>query len=361
MVSRALDNLRITTDFAMRVCALLRASGVQVGIQQSTACVQAVLLLGTINEDELRGICRATLINRKQDLWHLHRVFDLVLRDFLSQSGVSQDTPKEKRDPAIVRRSLFSEDSSSSDTDGRITQAQGYSTRDIDHHQDFRLIPKRDVSSALAELRNVAKRHASIRRRKFKRTRRCGRVDLRSSMRDSVKFDGEIIKLRFKRKKPTHSRFVVVSDVSGSMEIYSIFLLNFLHVLNSSRRMKMESFVFSTRLDNVTAHFTAWSGGTKIGAALEDLNQRYGGSITSKTTVIIMSDGWDTGDASLLDNEMATLHRRAKNVIWINPLKAAPGYEPLAVGMATARPYCDRFITGHSIDSLEAFAAVLGS
>ena len=161
------------------------------------------------------------------------------------------------------------------------------------------------------------------------------------------------------------------------MEIYSIFLLNFLHVLNSSRRMKMESFVFSTRLEcltkqfrsrdfsemleNVTAHFTAWSGGTKIGAALEDLNHRYGGSITSKTTVIIMSDGWDTGDASLLDNEMATLHRRAKSVIWINPLKAAPGYEPLAVGMATARPYCDRFITGHSIDSLEAFAALLGS
>ncbi len=233
------------------------------------------------------------------------------------------------------------------------------------------------MPSALAELRKVAKKHASIRRRKFKSTRLSGRIDLRNSLRDSVRFDGEIIKLRFKRKKPTHMRFVVVSDVSGSMEIYSIFLLNFLHILNSSRRMKIESFVFSTRLEcltkqfrsrdfsemlkNVTAHFTAWSGGTKIGVALADLNHKYGGLITPQTTVIIMSDGWDTGDVALLDQAMATLHRRAKSVIWINPLKAAPDYQPIAIGMATARPYCDRFITGHSIDSLEAFAALLGS
>ena len=361
----------------MRVCALLRASGVQVGSQQSIACVQATLLLGTIDEDELRGICRTTLINRKQDLWQLHRVFDLVLRDFLSRGSASQDIPKEKRDPTVVRRSLYSEDSSSSETGGRTTQTQGYSTNDVDHQKDFRLIPKRDVSSALAELRKVAKRHASIRRRKLQRSRRHGRIDMRSSLRESVRSGGELINLSFKRKKPTHSRFVIVSDVSGSMEIYSIFLLNFLHVLNSSRHMKMESFVFSTRLEcltkqfrsrdfgemleNITAHFTAWSGGTKIGIALDDLNQRYGGLLTPKTTVIILSDGWDTGDVAWLDRAMATLHSRAKSVIWINPLKAAPGYEPLAIGMATARPYCDRFITGHSIDSLEAFAALLGS
>ena len=372
-----LDNLRITTDFSLRICALLRASGVEVGIQQSIACVQATLLVGTFSEDELKGIYSATLINRKQDLWQLYRVFDLVLRDYLSQNLTDQDLPKDKRDPVVVQRRIYSEDSSSSETGGRSTQTQGYSVHDVDHRKDFNLIPKRDISSALAALKNVAKKHASIRRRKYKHARRSGRLDLRNSVRDSVRYDGEIIKWRFKRKKPTRLRFVVVSDVSGSMEIYSIFLLNFLHVLNSSRQMKMESFVFSTRLEcltkqfrsrnfsemleNVTAHFTAWSGGTKIGVALEDLNHRYGGLITPKTTVIIMSDGWDTGDIALLDNEMATLHRRAKSVIWINPLKAAPGYEPIAIGMATARPYCDQFITGHSIDSLEAFAGLLGS
>jgi uncharacterized protein with von Willebrand factor type A (vWA) domain len=192
-----------------------------------------------------------------------------------------------------------------------------------------------------------------------------------------VKFDGEIMHWRFKRKIPTHSRFVIVSDVSGSMEVYSVFLLNFLHLLNLDGHLQMESFVFSTRLErltryvrsrafpemlkNVSLHFSGWSGGTKIGAAVEALNTTYESVITPKTNVIIMSDGWDTGDIALLDREMARLRRRAKSIIWLNPLKGAPAYEPLALGMATARPYCDQFIAGHSLDSLDEFAGLLSA
>ena len=112
-------------------------------------------------------------------------------------------------------------------------------------------------------------------------------------------------------------------------------------------------------LDAVSLHFSGWSGGTKIGAAIADLNETYASVISSKSVVVIMSDGWDTGDAELLDRAMAKLSNRAKSVVWINPLKGDANYEPLALGMATARPYCDEFVSGHSIESLSKFARLL--
>lgn len=240
------DNLRITADFSMRLCALLRRRGVEIGTQQSIACMRAVLLLGTFNEEELKSVYRTTLINRKQDLWHLLDVYDILLKDYLSSAVEDGETSTSQgRAPTVVKRRYHAENDASA-AGMEVALKQGYSVREVDHYKDFRLMPHSEVPAAMAELKKIAKKHASIVRRKSRRDRRHGRVDLRASVRDSVKFDGEILSWRFKRKIPTHSRFVIVADVSGSMEIYSIFLLNFLHLLNLNRQMKMESFVFST-------------------------------------------------------------------------------------------------------------------
>ncbi len=185
----------------------------------------------------------------------------------------------------------------------------------------------------------------------------------------------EIVLWCYRRRIPTVTPLVIVVDVSGSMEIYSVFLLNFLHLLSRNRWLKIEVFIFSTDLQSMTAHFrrknfravldsvsrhfSGWSGGTKIGEAIKELNTTYATAITPKTVVTIISDGWDTGDAELLDHEMAKVAGRAKSIVWINPLKGDPGYEPLAQGMAIARPYCNEFISGHSIDSLDRFASLL--
>ena len=375
-MATAFENLAITTDFTLRLCALLRQNGVDIGTQQSIACMQAILVVGTVDQDELKGIYRATLINRKQDLWQLHAAFEQLLKDYRSPRLTDDDgSNNERRKAVVVKRRQYSDDKSASASGEDLAWTEGYSIREVDHHKDFRLIPKKEVPAAMAELRKIAKEHASIARRKSRRAKHHGNIDLRSSVRDSVKFDGEIVTWRFKRKRPTHSRFVVICDVSGSMEIYSIFLLNFLHLFNLHHRMKLESFVFSTRLErltkqfnsrnfqemlqNVALHFSAWSGGTKIGAAVEALNETYGSMTTPKTSVIIMSDGWDTGDVALLDREMEKLRSRVKSIVWLNPLKGSPLYEPLAMGMATARPYCDQFISGHSLNSLEKFASLL--
>lgn len=372
-MAKPFDNLRITTDFTLRLCARLREGGVQVGMQQSTACIDAIILLRSLDEEALKAVYRITLINRKQDLHQLELVYDLLMRDYLAPRKIQSavDVSHEPERVVIKRRQYGNDDSTPIDDETACTE--GYSVREVDWRKDFRLTPKEEIPTVLAELEKIARQYAAIARRKKRRSRRRGPIDLRETLRDSVRYDGEIVKLHYKRRVPTHSRWVIVSDVSGSMEIYSVFLLNFLFMLNKNRRMKMEGFVFSTRLEhlaqcfrvddfqemlrNVATRFSAWSGGTKIGAAIETLNETYATMVTPKTNVVIISDGWDTGDIALLDHEMARLRSRARSITWINPLKGSPLYEPLAVGMATAQPYLDRFITGHSLESLATFAA----
>ena len=377
MAATPSDNLKITTDFSLRLCALLRQSGVRVGSQQTIACMQAVLLLEVFNEDELKGVYRATLINRKQDMYHLDRAYDLLMKDYLRPRSEKAESSEERnRKTVIAKTREYAGVMAPAKDEEEQVRTEGYSAREVNHQKDFRLVSRRRMPDYVSELERIARRYATIARRKTKRAKRGGRVDLRASIRESVKFDGEVMRLRFKRKVPTHSRFVVVCDVSGSMEIYGVFLLNFLYHLHRLRKIRVESFVFSTYLQsltkefrsknfpemlrNVAMHFTGWSGGTKIGAAIESLNETYATSVTPKSTVIIMSDGWDTGDIALLDREMSRLRRRVKSVIWINPLKGELDYEPLAIGMAAARPYCDHFIAGHNIESFAEFARLIG-
>jgi uncharacterized protein len=374
------NNLRITVDFSLKLIYLLRNTGVSIGMQQTVICIQSILLLKKINKDQLKTIYRVTLINRKEDLFHLHRMFDLLWMEYMDPRPKAKGSPKdtEKEDGVVLKLLQYdgTNEDENEDTE-ELTEAQGYSTRDINYHKDFRNIAKEDIPSVLLELNKIAKKYALIPRRKMKDSKRAGKIDMRKSIRESVKYGGEILNWRYKKQIPTHSRFVVVSDVSGSMELYSIFLLNFLHLLHNHNRIKIESFIFSTHLQpltkyfrskdfqgvlkNVSLHFSGWSGGTKIGKAIETLNETYSSVITPKTTVIIMSDGWDTGDINLLDHEMSKLRNRAKSIIWLNPLKGDLSYEPLALGMATAYPYCDKFISCHSMESLKDFAKLLSN
>lgn len=374
---RAFSNVDHCIEFSLRLFGLLRDEGVKLGTLQTIACTRAIALLAAVEPDQLLRICRTTLINRKEDLPALQRVFATLLQLHFSPSDVGESELRLLgQDAALtVTKQLTLGDANAESDDEDAQDLQSYSVHEVDHHKDFRFMTREEFPAILKILEKIARRHAALTRRKSKKSKLGGTIDLRSSIRESVRFDGEIFDWRFKHRIPTHTRLTVIVDVSGSMEIYSMFLLNFLHLINQNHRLKIEVFVFSTELqpltqyfrlrnfrsmlDNVSMHFSGWSGGTKIGQALASLNDDYAGAVTSKTVVTIMSDGWDTGDAALLDREMAKLKRRAKSLVWINPLKGDASYEPLATGMATARPYCDEFISGHSIDTLEQFGALI--
>jgi uncharacterized protein with von Willebrand factor type A (vWA) domain len=167
---------------------------------------------------------------------------------------------------------------------------------------------------------------------------------------------------------------VLVCDVSGSMEPYARMLLSYMQACVSARR-RVEAFAFGTRLTRVTRELRArdpdaalasaagavadWSGGTRIGDSLATLNREHGGRVGRGALVVLLSDGWDRGEPEVLAAEMRRLRRCAHRVVWLNPLKAGPDYEPLTRGMVAALPHVDRFLAGNSLASLEELAKLM--
>ena len=192
--------------------------------------------------------------------------------------------------------------------------------------------------------------------------------------------DGDVLAWHRSRPRRRPRKVVLLIDVSGSMEPYSRGLLRFAHaaVSGSGRTgVKVEAFAVGTRLTRLTQELSEpnpdaalglatdatrdFSGGTRLGDTLAQFVSDWGApGIARGAEVVVLSDGWDRGDAALLDDTMARLALLARRVIWVNPLRASPGYAPLARGMATALPHVDEFVDGHSFGSLENLAELLG-
>jgi uncharacterized protein len=170
-------------------------------------------------------------------------------------------------------------------------------------------------------------------------------------------------------RKRRRTKLVVLCDVSGSMDLYSRFLLQVLFALQRAFA-RVETFAFSTRLVRITDPArdsyrdaldalarlprAGWSGGTKIGECLEAFRGGWPRSVDRRTVVVVLSDGWDTGDPDVLAGALRAIRRRAGRVVWLNPLLGSPGYEPLTRGMQAALPHVDVFAPAHDLPSLEA-------
>jgi uncharacterized protein with von Willebrand factor type A (vWA) domain len=199
-------------------------------------------------------------------------------------------------------------------------------------------------------------------------------VDLRATLRRAHRTGGDPLRLarRVAREKPR--RLVVLCDISGSMEPYARAMLQLLYGAAGSARA--EVFTFATRLTRLTQalrHATPgqalaragrtapdWSGGTRIGVALKEFIDRYGRrGMARGAVVLVISDGWETGDAALLGREMARLSRLAYRIVWANPRTASPRYRPLVGGMAAAWPHCDAVVSAHSLAAVPDLVAAL--
>ncbi|HWP35065.1 MAG TPA: VWA domain-containing protein, partial [Thermodesulfobacteriota bacterium] len=180
---------------------------------------------------------------------------------------------------------------------------------------------------------------------------------------------GELIELAYRERRPKRVRLVALCDVSGSMDLYSRFLVQFLYALQNVFA-RVETFAFSTRLTRLTDELRGpsfagalarlsgvrdWSGGTRIGESLATFNREWGERLVDRRTIVlILSDGWDTGDPDLLAQEVLAIRRRAGRLVWLNPLLGDPGYQPLTRGMAAALPLVHAFLPAHNLASLRA-------
>lgn len=198
---------------------------------------------------------------------------------------------------------------------------------------------------------------------------------MRRLVRASLATGGDPVERTFRRRVEVLRKLVVICDVSGSMEAYARALMLFLHALTRTGR-GVEVFAFGTRLSRLTHDLTGrdperaleaaarrvvdWSGGTRIGASLKMFNDEWGRrALTRGAVVVVVSDGWEREDAAAVGHEMARIQRQAYAVVWVNPLKGHPDYQPLAGGMRAALPYVDRFLPGHNLASLEELSEVL--
>ena len=355
--------------------AALRAAGVRVGMGELMAGHRALAAVDASSRGDAYLALRAALCSRRGDLEAFDSAWGSVFGDRHEPLAPPPGLPQ-LSSPALPRAGLpGAEHRTPADELEPYPVPAATSPVELLHTKDFALYTDAERVLARALMRRIAQRGPTrLSRRTRPSRRRRGDDDLRRTVRASLRYGGEPIERRFREPTLRPRPVVLVCDVSGSMEPYARMLLQYLQASVAARR-RVEAFAFGTRLTRVTlelrgrdhdlaleraAHAVLdWSGGTRIGEAIATLNREHGRRLGRGAVVVILSDGWDRGDPEQLAAEMARLGRTAHAVIWLNPLKADPRYEPLTRGMVAAMPHIDHLLAGNSLASLAELAELL--
>ena len=352
-------------------CRELRAHGLSVTPAEVVTATTALQVIDTTDRDEVFLSLRSILTTSVDDF----AVFEEVFRKFWNKRhslNSSATARKETRSPRQASRGLgfFLEHWGSSFSAGaQPVKVPGASDTASAATKDFSEFTNEELEEVSRLARRMVKRLARKPSRRWRPVRRGHRVNLRRSLRLSLKTGGELIELSYKERRPKRTKLIVICDVSGSMDMYSRLLLQFVYGLQNSFA-KVESFVFATSLaritgelknktykralDRLSTNVSGWSGGTRIGVSLQMFNDQWLHRIDRRTVVIILSDGWDTGEPEPLAAALAQLKSRAGRLIWLNPLLGSAGYEPVTKGMQAALPFINVFAPAHDLASLRA-------
>ena len=367
-------------------CRLLREKGLHVTPSESIDAVRSLALLDPADRTDLYLALRALLTTRRDDLPLFEALFAewWQTRDSSeAEKGPSESSrrpavPKAKQPEPIGAGAALTKWARTSDAtdDGQSPGLSSPSSKDSRAKKDFASFEGTELAD-IERLTTMLARRLNARRSRRWRPARAGsgvRVDLRRTIRLSLKTGGDAIELARRQRKLRRTKLVTLCDVSGSMDLYSRLLLQFLFALQHAFA-RVETFIFSTRLVRITEALardtyrtaletlarseTGWSGGTRIGESITAFVEGWPRLIDRRTVVIVLSDGWDTGEPEILAHAMRTIHRRAGRVLWLNPLLGSPSYKPLTRGMQAAIPHVDVFAAAHSLESLAALGTHL--
>ena len=350
----------------------LHDAGAEVGPGRMVEAARALDAVGLRDRRDVYYALRQTLASHRDELELFDRLFAAWATGATALSSPEQLLTAVAS--ASERRTGRNGRDAGADAEGGQETALGASSVELLRRRDFASLDEDE----LTELRRLLADVARVRPRRPSRRLRPSAggtiLDLRAHVRRSMRSGGDSPELPLRARKVVPRKLVVLCDVSGSMAPYARGLLLFLHATAQTRHV--EAFAFGTRLARLTADLATrdpevalarvtsrvvdWGSGTRIGASLAQFNREYGSrSLSRGAVVVIASDGWERDDPALLGRELARLARSAYAVVWVNPLKGTPGYEPLAQGMRAALPHVDRFLPGHNLESLEGLAGVL--
>lgn len=355
--------------------AVLRAQGTRVGVGELLAAVRSLEAVDCASREDVRLALRTVLCSGHADLERFDLAFVAVFGD--GRVPLNPEDPLgalghvERPAPMM---GLADAGAAPAEEESEVVPA-AWSDIEILREKDFARYTEAEMALARELIQRLARRHPMRLSRRTRPSRRREHVpDLRATVYESLRTAGEPMHRRWRAPTQRPRQMVLVCDVSGSMAPYSRMLLQYMHASVAAQR-RVEAFAFGTRLtritqelagrdhdralDRATAAVNDFSGGTRIGAAIAELNRVHGRRIGRGAVVIILSDGWDRGEPEQLDVEMARLRRAAFRLVWLNPLAAHPDYQPLARGMQAAVPHTDRLLAGNSLASLEELATIL--
>jgi hypothetical protein len=362
------------------LAATMRAAGVRVGVGELLSAHRALSAVDPVDREAAYFALRATLCSRREDL----AAFDAAFAEWFLPAPTPPPEPPPGLDelaklalPRTAVPGLGGE--AESEPDAEIVPS-AWSDVELLRDKDFADYTDEERRRARQVMRKLAEAVPTRPSRRTRRARRSGaappaaRLDLRGTMRASMRTAGDPFERHWREPGERPRPLVLVCDVSGSMEPYARMLLAYMQACVAARR-RVEAFVFGTRLTRVTAELRGrdpdaaleraaraardWSGGTRIGEALATLNREHGRRLGRGAVVVLLSDGWDRGDPVQLEREVARLARCSHRLIWLNPLKAHPDYQPLTRGMLAALPHVDEFMAANSLASLEELAEAL--
>jgi uncharacterized protein with von Willebrand factor type A (vWA) domain len=368
----------------------LRARGLPVGTGRILTFVRAVAVLAPVDRDALFWAGRASLVARREDLEAYDAAFDEWIASLGPESElrIELDLPVpagaidwgEVPDDLEVQVGLASATWSGAgedeDPEGEASIRIIASGAEVLRTKSFADLTEEEQVRVAALIRRLA---VSVPHERTRRTRPAAKgatFDLRRTLRRSLRTQGEPFERAWRAKGLRRRPLVLLLDVSGSMAPYSRALLQFAFAAMAAGR-RVEVFVFGTRLTRVTrtlrtrdpdralkeigALVEDWEGGTRIGESVKTLLDGWSQRAALRGAVVVLcSDGLERGDPELLRAQMLRLRRLAHRLVWVNPLKGSPRYEPLARGMAAALPSVDVFLSGHNLERVEELARVVG-
>ena len=378
MSSCALPAAQVEMDHVSEVAIgfgrALRENGLDAPVSAVICFARALAALGLDRPAGVYWAGHASFVRDPEDTAPYASIFAA----YFGEGGGALEAVKPQND--LIGRMDEAESSvrESSDDMAGVVHASSYSPLEALRKKDFAACSAAEIAE-IYRLMDSMRRLVALRRarRKVVTSHRHGSPDLRRTVRRSLRTGGESTALLRRGPGVKERPIVLLVDVSGSMESYARAFLHFAHAVVICRR-RVEAFTLGTRLTRITRELswrdgdaaivrasrsvTDISGGTRLGEALGSFNDRFGiAGIARGAVVMIFSDGWDRGDPAAIKCEMARLKRVAHRIIWVNPLKATPGYAPVARGMAAAIPYVDEFSEGHSLEALEKLIEVMAA
>jgi uncharacterized protein with von Willebrand factor type A (vWA) domain len=358
----------------------LRRHGLDVHTGRMLDVVEALSCVDIARRDDVFHVCRALLVHRHEDL----DAFDSAFKSFWAPAsdaprdtatGADETTARDQTAAGHERMGLFEAHTDTAVADeGESLEVPAWSDAEALATKDFAEFSESELAAAREAIARL-EWQPGVRRTRRWVAGRGSRLDLRRALVRSVRTGGDMVRLprRVRRKRPRP--LVLLCDVSGSMEVYARLLVHFAYAL-TRRHRRVEAFLFSTRLTRITRQLRAsriddavravsravpdWSGGTRIGASLQEFHRQWGRRALARGPVVLLvSDGWDRGEPALLAEAVARLQRSCHRLLWLNPLIGTQGYQPLTRGLVAALPHVDDFVPARTLRDMADLAALL--